>query len=311
MLSLLFLIFGGTFAILWSITLLPLSFFGIKLYKITGNKLTKFLKNIKHSSILNNGEPDGWIIGYPFVGYIFTSKGEYQETKELCIFTSTNFYNKFIEVKENHSNDTNDNDNGNGKNNNITYWEREGTYWHLHYSSRDIVATPNILYENQKNAINKIIKNYKKKNNCIALLYGKSGCGKSMTAQYLCNEMLKDEDYSNISLVDSFDPFEYGDNFSNLYNRINPTKTSPLVIVLEEIDIQLLNVHYEKIEKHKTFTVMIKNKTDWNTFFDKFDRKLYPHVIIIMTTNKSASFFDELDVSYMRKGRVDKKIEFL
>ena len=44
-------------------------------------------------------------------------------------------------------------------------------------------------------------------------------------------------------------------------------------------------------------------------WFDKLDKGFYPHVYIIMTTNKSINYFDELDKSYMRNNRVNLKAE--
>ena len=38
---------------------------------------------------------------------------------------------------------------------------------------------------------------------------------------------------------------------------------------------------------------------------DEIQRGLYPHLIIIMTTNKNPEFINNLDPSYLREGRVD------
>ena len=79
-------------------------------------------------------------------------------------------------------------------------------------------------------------------------------------------------------------------------------------IVLEEIDI-IINKIYNNIPDHKYISIQIQNKTGWNIWFDKLDKGFYPHVYIIMTTNKSINYFDELDKSYMRNNRVNLKAE--
>jgi hypothetical protein len=118
------------------------------------------------------------------------------------------------------------------------------------------------------------------------------------------------ETSKEVCFVDSFNPFEQGDNFASLYTMVNPSSDRPLIIILEEIDCNISKMHSGLIQINKYIPTQIKTKTDWNGFLDKFDRGLYPNVIIIMTTNKSISYFDELDPSYLRKGRVDLKIKF-
>ena len=48
-------------------------------------------------------------------------------------------------------------------------------------------------------------------------------------------------------------------------------------------------------------------KGDWNKWLDRFDRGYYKNVIIIMTSNKSIEWFDKLDPSYLRSGRINIK----
>jgi Cdc6-like AAA superfamily ATPase len=164
------------------------------------------------------------------------------------------------------------------------------------------------IKEHQELAINQIMDIYNKETYCVCLLYGEPGTMKSMTAQYLCKSIL--ETHNEVCFVDSFNPFEQGDYFSSLYNTVNPSIDKPLVIILEEIDCNISKMHLGLIQVNKYIPTQIKTKTDWNSFLDKFDRCLYPNVIIIMTTNKSINYFDDLDPSYFRQGRVNLKIKF-
>jgi hypothetical protein len=113
--------------------------------------------------------------------------------------------------------------------------------------------------------------------------------------------------YKKILLVDTFNPSQPGDRFNILYTKVGPTKDSPLIIIIEEIDIIMTAIHTNTVIQHRDIPTQITNKIDWNMFFDRFDRGLYPYIIFIMTTNKSDTYFDELDKSYMREGRVNLK----
>ena len=115
------------------------------------------------------------------------------------------------------------------------------------------------------------------------------------------------KEYKKISLVDTFNPSQPGEKFSTLYTKVFPSKDSPLIVVIEEIDIMMTKIHTDTVCQHRDIPTLITNKIDWNMFLDRFDRGLYQHVIFIMTTNKSDTYFDELDVSYMRENRVNIK----
>jgi hypothetical protein len=113
--------------------------------------------------------------------------------------------------------------------------------------------------------------------------------------------------YAKISIVDTFNPTHPGDYFIPLYNKVSPTQDASLIVIIEEVDIIIKKIHNNLINTHRDIPTLITNKSEWNTFFDRFERGLYPYVIIIMTTNQSISYFDELDPSYMRFGRVNIK----
>lgn len=291
-----------TFTIIWSFIFLPISCIGLKMHKISGLKMKKFLKQVKHASIWTNDEPDGWICGKKFFGYIHSnSSGERNSVvTDLYILTTINFVNEHILQKDVDEK---------GKTTTITCYEREGVFWRLCYVPKQIEVPNKQMYGIQQSTVNTIITKYQENKHLACLLYGPPGTGKSMTGLHLCAKLL--ETTKGVSYVDTFNPFEHGDNLNSLYTRIGPTSESPLVIMLEEIDNHINNLHAGKIEQKHHIPVQLKNKPDWNLFFDKLDRGFYQHVILIMTTNKSDNYFDELDKSYMRQGRVDLRVNFI
>jgi ATP-dependent 26S proteasome regulatory subunit len=77
----------------------------------------------------------------------------------------------------------------------------------------------------------------------------------------------------------------------------------PLVIVIEEVDTVIRQVHANEIALHKNVQTSIYNKSTYNTFMD--DMMLYQNVVLILTSNESAEQISALDPCYLRKGRVD------
>ena len=297
-----------TLSIIWSVVFLPLSCLGVRVNKLEGSKMKKFIKNVTHSSIWAGDEPDGWICGKIYCGYIQTIVGNRSETKILWLVSGKRFYERVVNQNDDDDCDIESGGNLGKTKGKITHWFREGPYWNLNYSSRQHKVSDKIPMASQIRAIEEIIRLFNEKTFSVVLLYGRHGGGKSMTSQFLCKELLKTK--KNIHFCDTHVPFECGDSFDAFYNRISPTEMSPLVVVFEEIDIVLNAIHSQTIEQGKHIPIQIRNKTDWNNFLDRFDRELYPHVILVMTTNKDMSYFDGLDESYMRAGRVNVKVKF-
>ncbi len=290
------------------------SMFGICVYKVSGLKMQAFMKEVKYASILNNEEPEGWIMGYWYIGYIHKStSGRGDTSTELNICCSKRFYNVNIAKNDDFDEEeqvSNTSGKPSKKSRKITFYEREGTsYFNLFYVQRQIETTTLVPRTSQSHIVQRIYQEFVQRSYVVTLLYGDPGKGKSMIPYFLAKYMLNDAlpKYKKVYLIDTFNPFQPGEKFSTLYTRISPSKESPLIVVLEEIDIMINKMHCNTIVQHRDIPTLISNKIDWNMFLDRFDRGLYPHIIFIMTTNKSTEYFDELDPSYMRLNRVNIK----
>ena len=265
--------------------------------------MKQFFKKVKYASIWDNTEPDHWIAGKWFVGYIFTNTSMNGNTsKAMYILAAKKYYAKEVEGS---SDDCADSTSKSCKGS-IKLVEREGNYFHLYYSTRTIPATKMEPRDYQATIRDQIISSFEECISTVVLLHGSPGKGKSMIPHFIAAKM--ETDGKKVHICDTFNPTEPGDTLAGLYSKVNPSSTEPLIIILEEVDIILTSIH-STIPTHKHIPIQIRNKTDWNSMLDKFDRQLYPGVIFIMTSNKDVAFFDELDVSYMRTGRVNLKFK--
>lgn len=292
----------STMTIIWSLPFILSSIFGWSMIKISSTKIKYIYPHVYMYSICDGDEYIGWIGGLWFIGYIIKTNGERNETTELYIFMnvnkSKNIFDGTIQTEVNKTH--------------ISYWERSGNSFSYRYDNREISYPKLEPYENQKFIISETIRimNEKESKTSVVLLSGLPGTGKSTIATFLANKLLSQliDKLDKVNYIDTFNPTTPGDDFGKIYRKISPTSNSPLIIVLEEIDI-IINKIYNNIPDHKYIPIQIQNKTGWNIWFDKLDKGFYPHVYIIMTTNKSINYFDELDKSYMRNNRVNLKAE--
>ena len=309
-------------SILWSIVFLVPQYFNYVLYHITGNMLNAFIPSIKTYSYSSNEEPCGWIIGWIdgfYIGYlsITNGSGPHGPMKNLYIFTSKKFYNTYISKNDDENDDENSNENNKkhkhkfvtNDTKKITLYIREGPYYNLSYLPNNYKA-PKKLFPprvSQTLIINDILDIYDLNTHPYVrvLLCSKPGFGKSILAIHLCYELLNR--YEKVSLVTTWSPTDPNDSFIRMYNKIKPSVKAPLVILLDEIDIMVTNMIQGKImiSDARPMPIEIINKKGWNTFFDSFDIEIYKYVIIIMTSNKPTSYFNDLDSSLLREGRID------
>ena len=283
----------SSLSILWTLILIPFLFFGYKFYCITEqNLITIISKNIKYSVITNDqNDPSGFFIGKYYIGYLYKPNKDSEINILYCLCKIGQFNvlknKKDIIIKETDIF--------------IDIYMRKGNYYHFEYQKRQLNCTNfnDYKFKNQKHILNQVVNYYKKYNNCVTMISGDPGKGKSALGILIAKEL-------NGSLCKSFNPTNPGDNLENLYNQVNPTINNPLILLIDEFDIILDLLHHNKIILHKNIPTEIYNKTTWNNLFDDINLKLYPNLIIILTSNINRKTIEETyDTSYIRKGRIN------
>jgi hypothetical protein len=174
---------------------------------------------------------------------------------------------------------------------------RNGIFSNIDYTKITIDMSKSKENLIQKKIIDNIVEHYNNKSRGIFYIYGNTGVGKTFISYLLSYRI-------NGILCDTFVPTDPGDIFRNLYSKMNPTKYNPLIILLDEIDIIIKNIHNSKISHHKYYSKEVFDKTSWNKFLDRFDYGHYPNTIILLTSNLEPEKINEYDKSYIRKGRI-------
>jgi len=162
---------------------------------------------------------------------------------------------------------------------------------------------------NQLEVAKKVFEWYRESqsNNVKVLIHGNMGTGKTFCGRVV-KKYLEAKDNVMVKLYDDFNPMTPGCNVKSLILR-NANKHTPIIIVLDEMDIIYENAITEKQMFGDSRILHTQNKKSLNSMLDAIGD--VPNVIAIYTTEKSPSslYKKEKLRSFFRPGRVDHTVE--
>ncbi len=278
----------------WTLIFLITQMWGIRLYYINDyNICTRIQKRVNGlcTHKMNNDKNYGYSIGY---WYILNITQPDSETYSVWIIATQDSYNKLTlnmdEIipfkniltipKES-----------------LTIYERAGNYSNCWFKKRLIKINSIQPRKNQEVIIDKIKEHHAENNHTVVYLHGPPGTGKSIIGVLLANA------YKSV-FCNTLKLWQPGDSLNTLYSEVEPTATCPLIIVFDEFDGPLTQMH-NGISPHPKFLIQTRDKTGWNQLLDEIHIGIFPHVILLLTSNKDPSYICEMDPSYIREGRVD------
>jgi len=267
--------------------------FGYSFYNVTdSNVITCISKNIKYSTVQNEDDcPSGLFIGYYYVGYISERANKESPGLLYCLATH-NIFKELTKKQYISSGDEN-------RNIFVSLITIKGNYYYRYSRKRDIECSYYNPKPDQEQIIENVITFYNKNNMCVTMIYGNPGTGKSIIGLLLAKRLKG-------SFCKTYNPTMPGDTLENIYDNANVSQSTPLILLIDEFDILLDRFHNNKIIMHKDIPIEVHNKTTWNSLFDDINIKLYPYLIVVLTSNLSNYEINEkYDKSYIREGRVN------
>ena len=263
-------------------------------------KLTPHI-NVSHTKHSNGKDvPTGYFWSMKCIGTIDNNSHEHDR---ISIITSSSFYKELV-----HQNDAtftiereNDVPVIQDRQSKINVYMRSGHYKNLYYRSVKLNINHIKPIGDQEHILQSMIENYNRFGRCTFFVHGVTYAGKS-TLGYLLAKQLKG------IYCHTFNPSEPGDKLSNLMVDVD-RDDDPIIIVIEEADIIINNVHYGKVSLNSEIPTSVFNKMTWSNFLD--DMIFYNNVILILTSNITKEAIDKMDEAYLRKGRVTEYYSML
>jgi len=280
----------------WTSLFIFLRRFGLYLYIIKNrDTCVRAQKRIQsYSSHMTDEEKGyGYSVGYWYIVYIDVSDNDNGNYYTMWFIGTKSSFKRLTATVEEIQMSKNENE----PVPEFALFERIGSLHNTWFRKRRIPIMKIVPYESQETIISQIKAQYEKTRHVVALICGPPGTGKSMIGLLLANQ------YRSM-FCNSLKPWQPGDTLASLYSEIEPPSDSPIIVGFDEVDNTIAAVA-AGIPSHKSLTIQIQDKSGWNSFFDAIQRGLYPNIIIVLTSNRSAEYIRSIDPSYIREKRVD------
>lgn len=281
----------------WTSIFLFTQLFGLRLYTLRRKEECQQIQKklgpwCSHMS--EDGKGYGYSFGHWYFLHVSVDSSEFGDKYTIWMIGTEESYNKLTSVEDSYKDKkveevipelTFDILQRHGSFNNPYYWKRK-----LKMSIEPM--------SKQKIIMDEIQESYKRTGHYSVFIYGEPGTGKSMIPLLIANCVKG-------MYCSTFKPWLPGDTLCSLYNEAEPTEMKPLIVAFDEVDSALVKIH-EGISQHKSIPISVADKSGWNHMLDDIQRGLYPHLILILTSNKDPAFINRMDTSYLRERRIDK-----
>ena len=287
----------------WTFLFLLTQLFGVRLYSLKNKEDCKRIQkriSSRCSHTADDSKGFGYSIGYWYIMSISIENSDGGDRYTILLIATAASYDSLIKESTVASEVVLDKP---IEKTALKIFDRTGSFYNSFYKKRELNIASITPREDQEAIITKIRSYQDSHEHTVAYLYGPPGTGKSLVGVLLANA------YEG-SYCNTLRPWQPGDTLSALYAEVEPTKTSPLIVVFDEFDTTILRIH-SGIELHKNLPTQVSDKTGWNQMLDEIQLGMFPHLILLLTSNKSPEFICALDPSYIRKGRVDIMAELL
>jgi hypothetical protein len=287
-------------AIPWVAIFLITQLVGVRLYivkdKEVGGRIQKRLRYSSH--VADGGKKYGYAVGRWYLASVSVDVTDYGDHFNIwMVATAASFDALTAETIDTTAVTTTGSTTDTGTDKRLTIYSRVGTYSHVWFTKRTISLTNQTPRTEQSVIIDAVCEHHTKRGHTVVYLHGPPGSGKSMVGIMLAQRL-------GGSYCNTLKPWQPGDTLANLYAEVDPTAEVPLVLVFDEFDGALMAIH-NGIPAHKAIPIAVADKAGWNKFFDEIDRGMFPHLLVVLTSNRDPAFVRALDPSYIRDGRVD------
>ena len=286
----------------WVAVFLITQFYGVRLYVLKEKAVCQRIqRRLTWSSHVADGDKSyGYSVGSGYFASVSIHRTDFGEHYDVWMVATTASYKRLV-ADDAAPGPTGGPIGGGAQGETVkrsmTIFERVGAFTHVWFKKRSITLQAVTPRPDQDAVLRLIADHQAIRAHTVVYLYGPAGGGKSMLGPMLADRI-------GGSYCNTLKPWQPGDTLADLYAEAEPSATKPLVIAFDEVDVALMAIH-AGIPSHKTTPILIPDKAGWNRFLDEIDRGLYPHLVLLLTSNRTPDFIRGLDPSYIREGRVD------
>lgn len=286
----------------WVAVFLITQFYGVRLYVLKEKAVCQRIqRRLTWSSHVADGDKSyGYSVGSGYFASVSIHRTDFGEHYDVWMVATTASYKRLI-ADDAAPGPTGGPIGGGAQGETVkrsmTIFERVGAFTHVWFKKRSITLQAVTPRPDQDAVLRLIADHQAIRAHTVVYLYGPAGGGKSMLGPMLADRI-------GGSYCNTLKPWQPGDTLADLYAEAEPSATKPLVVAFDEVDVALMAIH-AGIPSHKTTPILIPDKAGWNRFLDEIDRGLYPHLVLLLTSNRTPDFIRGLDPSYIREGRVD------